>query len=503
MPHAPPRTPRYAPPSACALSSMTSRSCLRASSINLSICTSRPFRWTGMIAFVRGVIAASIRCTLMLWSSPTSTSTGVATTWWMTAIVAMHVCDTVMTSSPGPMPTASSSRRRPSVQLLTPTASAVPTNAARLCSKSSICPRMIRSPFESTSRIVVMTSSSMRRNSLPGSQNLTDTPIAPCDDLLDGFQDRFLVEAVHRLEVILIADDLVELRAQADALQRGVSRFELGHQLGDGAAQSALDAVLLQREDVARLRRRGDHRIAVDRLHRVHADQPHAESLAGEALRDLVRGREHAARGDERDVRSVADRDRAAHLEVGFLGVDDGLTRLAEAQVARSFERDHRARRETRLHGVSRRDHGHVGQRAHDRNVLGCVMRHTEIAVGETASNRNDLDVRPVVADVVANLFEAAQRAEVADRVGEDDLAGKGHARREADHVLLRHARVDELVGMLVRELFDHREAEVADHQAHAVVLRGEIVQRLDERGPHEASTSARAVTSSSGVGGL
>src|SRR6266516_1132678 len=59
MPHAPPRTPRYAPPSACALSSMTSRSCLRASSINLSICTSRPLRWTGMIAFVRGVIAGS------------------------------------------------------------------------------------------------------------------------------------------------------------------------------------------------------------------------------------------------------------------------------------------------------------------------------------------------------------------------------------------------------------------------------------------------------------
>ena len=91
-----------------------------------------------MIALVRGVIAASTRSTFMLWSSPTSTSTGVAPTWWITAMVAMNVCETVITSSPGPMPRASSSSRIPSVQLLTPTASAVPTKAARLRSKSSM-----------------------------------------------------------------------------------------------------------------------------------------------------------------------------------------------------------------------------------------------------------------------------------------------------------------------------------------------------------------------------
>src|SRR6266849_1725603 len=219
-----------------------------------------------MIALVRGVIAASTRSTFMLWSSPTSTRIGVAPTWWITAIVAMKVCDTVITSSPGPMPTASSSRRKPSVQLLTPTASVVPTNAARLRSKSSICSRMMRSPFDSTSRIVSMTSASMRLNSLPGSQNLTDTSVAPCDDLLDRFQNRLLVESVHRLQVILIADGFVELGPQPDPLQRRMSGISLGHHLGDRAAEAALDAVLLEGEDITRLGHGARDRVAVERL---------------------------------------------------------------------------------------------------------------------------------------------------------------------------------------------------------------------------------------------
>src|SRR4029077_11665095 len=252
-----------------------------------------------MIARVRGVIAASTRSTFMLWSSPTSTSTGVAPTWWITAIVAMKVCETVMTSSPGPISSASRMRRMPSVQLLTPTASLVPTKAARLLSKSSICWRMMRSPFDSTSCMVSMTSFSMRRYSLPGSQNLTDTSKAPCDDLLDRLLHRFLVETVHRLQIILIAHRLVELGAEADALQRRhlieVDGVELGHDLGDGAAEPALDAVLLERENVARLGGRASDCIAVEGFDGVHAEEPHAETLAGEASRHLVGGREHAA----------------------------------------------------------------------------------------------------------------------------------------------------------------------------------------------------------------
>src|SRR5260370_6636518 len=208
----------YEAPKACALASITSRLWAFATSSRRSMRPFRPLRSTGMIALVRDVTAASSLSVSMLWSSPTSTRTGVAPTWWMTAIVAMNVCDTVMTSSPAPIPTASSSSLSPSVQLLTPTASVVPTNDARLCSKSIICCRMIRSPATSTLRIVLITSSSMRKNSLPGSQNLTDKSIAPSDDRLDRLHHSLLVKTVQRFQVFLITDHRVELRPQPDPL---------------------------------------------------------------------------------------------------------------------------------------------------------------------------------------------------------------------------------------------------------------------------------------------
>ena len=57
-----------------------------------------------MIAFVRGVIAASMSVGSMFRSSAfTSTKTGVAPQWTTTFAVAGHVMGVVITSSPGPI----------------------------------------------------------------------------------------------------------------------------------------------------------------------------------------------------------------------------------------------------------------------------------------------------------------------------------------------------------------------------------------------------------------
>ena len=66
-----------------------------------------PLLWTGMIALVRGVIAASMRLGSML-NVPGSMSmkTGVAPTSSMTSPTEMKLLGTVITSSPGPMPAA-------------------------------------------------------------------------------------------------------------------------------------------------------------------------------------------------------------------------------------------------------------------------------------------------------------------------------------------------------------------------------------------------------------
>ena len=78
--------------------------------------TGRPAKCTGMMARVRGVIAASTCSRSMLReSSPTSTNTGRAPTRTMTFAVATKLSAGVMTSSPGPMPQASSAISSPAV----------------------------------------------------------------------------------------------------------------------------------------------------------------------------------------------------------------------------------------------------------------------------------------------------------------------------------------------------------------------------------------------------
>jgi hypothetical protein len=66
-----------------------------------------PLLWTGMIARVRGVMAASTFAgSRFSVSRSMSTNTGVAPTSTMTSPTEMNVRDSVMTSSPGPIPAA-------------------------------------------------------------------------------------------------------------------------------------------------------------------------------------------------------------------------------------------------------------------------------------------------------------------------------------------------------------------------------------------------------------
>src|SRR6188508_3258392 len=83
------------------------------------------------MTLVRGLRAAAIATGLMLRvSGSTSTSTGVAPTWWMTPTVAENVRGVVMTSSPGPTPRVARAVCRAAVQELTPRAAGAPTRAA-------------------------------------------------------------------------------------------------------------------------------------------------------------------------------------------------------------------------------------------------------------------------------------------------------------------------------------------------------------------------------------
>ena len=87
----------------------------------------RPYRWTGRIAFVRGVIAASTAAgSMQKSSSRTSTRTGVAPTRRIALTVALKLNETVITSSPGPIPSAWRIASRATVPLLMRTACFTP-----------------------------------------------------------------------------------------------------------------------------------------------------------------------------------------------------------------------------------------------------------------------------------------------------------------------------------------------------------------------------------------
>ena len=86
-----------------------------------------PPRWTGMTAFVRSVTSSGIRDGSMLRSlSRTSQKTGVAPQCSITLAVAGHVIGLVITSSPGPTPSARRAR----------CSAAVPDASASTCSAS-------------------------------------------------------------------------------------------------------------------------------------------------------------------------------------------------------------------------------------------------------------------------------------------------------------------------------------------------------------------------------
>ena len=71
-------------------------------------------------------------------------------------------------------------------------------------------------------------------------------------------------------------------------------------------------------------------------------------------------------------------------------------------------------------------------------------MGRAEAGIGEARADSDDGDGRLVIADVGADLLEAARRDEGRDGVGDRAQAVHGHAGGNPHHVGFRHAAVEE-----------------------------------------------------------
>ena len=158
----PMRRPFHSVGIACAASSITLSPRPRAIVMIASRSAAWPPKCTGSSALVRGVILLSIWLASMLRvSGSQSTSTGIPPRCSITAAVAVKVIGVVITSSPGPTPTASSARCSAAVHELTAIACLACAQAANSCSNSrTFCPvvshperRQVSTPSISSSPI--------------------------------------------------------------------------------------------------------------------------------------------------------------------------------------------------------------------------------------------------------------------------------------------------------------------------------------------------------------
>src|SRR5574341_879077 len=129
-----------------------------------SIRQGRPAKCTGRIAFVRGVIARSIRAGSMLnVSRSTSTKTGRAPVWMTAFAVAQKVIGVVMTSWPGPTPETTMERWSAAVHEFRAIACFAPMYSRNISSK-----RATRGPVPIQPDRRVATTSAISASSIAG-----------------------------------------------------------------------------------------------------------------------------------------------------------------------------------------------------------------------------------------------------------------------------------------------------------------------------------------------
>ncbi|MPM49287.1 hypothetical protein SDC9_96016 [bioreactor metagenome] len=131
------------------------------------------------------------------------------------------------------------------------------------------------------------------------------------------------------------------------------------------------------------------------------------------------------------------------------------------------------------------------------------MVGNAQRAIGHAAADDDDFDIGMVIADVVANLFQAAQCRKIRNRIGDRDVARHRHAAGDTGHVLFGDAAVDETVGKLRGERLDFAISDIRQNHVNAAVAPRCGQQLFVECLPHRcASTSRNARSKSSSVNG-
>ena len=218
----------------------------------------------------------------------------------------------------------------------------------------------------------------------------------------------------------------------------------------------------------------------------------HASAARRQEIRDPHGRRQHVAGREQRDVASLAQHQARPDRERHRAGMHRRLARPPEPEVRGAAVARERVHGGDGLGGVAGADDRHVGQRAHDRDVLERVMGRTVRTVAVAAAHPHHRDVGLVVADVVPDLLVAAQRRERHDRVDEGLLALEREAGRDPRHRGLGDADVHEASRIAGGEVVEELEAEIAGQEHDALVGGRRVGERTDEGVPHDTGLTRR-----------
>ena len=223
------------------------------------------------------------------------------------------------------------------------------------------------------------------------------------------------------------------------------------------------------------------HRLLVQRLDGGHIDDPHVDALlfAGHGGAQRLAG--HQAGGEHGDVKALGELFRLAD----FKGISAGVMehrggQTADPDVDGAVVGVGGAHGGAGLHVVGGVDDHHVGDGAHQGDVLAHLMGGAVLPHRQARVAGNDLDVELRVGDGVADLVVGAAGGEHGKAGGEGGVAHAGQTRSHAHHVLLGNAAVEEPVGVLLPEQGSLGGGGQVRVQHHNVVMAflGQLHQR-------------------------
>src|SRR5690606_1150812 len=213
----------------------------------------------------------------------------------------------------------------------------------------------------------------------------------PDEQVPHGIGDAVAIDTDLPTQVALIADDAHILVWNAKPLEQLRAGFDLERALRDGASESSDNSILFYRHDPACLVRSGANRFTIERLQRMHAQYSSLDVLIRQLISRRQSFADDTAGRDERDVAAFSQHACLAELEWRLERLAERLRGTFLAKVARTFDGDQRVHGGLRLEVAARGADAHVGQRPHDAQVLGRMVRHPELPVAEPAADAHDV----------------------------------------------------------------------------------------------------------------